>query len=175
MARTLLPLVAILYLASTAIAQLNTPFVPGCTLPFEAIAVKRGIDLSCGRKGSAGSLGGQRQNEAKNEFCAPGPLIDVTIADLKAMQRKVEEIKFPFGEGQPPEDRGPLAKIYEKDGQKIGEGSLVRLTAYVDYPHFAGTESVNCRFKANRETGRFADLHVELVERIGDRRRARVR
>jgi hypothetical protein len=46
-------LVLVLVLAGTAAAQKNTPFAPGCPLPF--VPVSHDVDDRCGIEGSGGS------------------------------------------------------------------------------------------------------------------------
>jgi len=55
-------------------AQSGQPFVPGCELPFQSIAVRRTVDDSCGiqGKGTSGNTAANLlQNAAKNNFVQP--------------------------------------------------------------------------------------------------------
>ncbi|MFL6202577.1 MAG: hypothetical protein ACJ76J_25690 [Thermoanaerobaculia bacterium] len=159
-----------LWAASPLLAQANKKFVPGCTLPFAAIAVEHSIDKICGIEGT-GSAATRAQSRVKNNFCAPGPPVDVEITNLVGLQEAVEELSppFPFGpDVLPSEDRSRLHDLLKVGGVELGEGDLVRLVAFVDFPHNAGKESVNCKLEAGDAHPSRADLHVEVVEAPGD-------
>lgn len=155
---------------SPGLGQSGQEFGPACPLPFNAIAIRHSIDQICGVEGT-GSAGTRAQSRVKNNFCAPGPPVDVEIADLIALQGAVEALTPPFPFGQnvlPPSDRSALRHLAEIAGSPVGEGTQVRLVAFVDFPHNAGQESVNCKLAAGDAHPSRADLHVEVVESPGD-------
>ena len=139
-----------------AVAQAGLPdhCDNGSPLPFAAIAVKHPDDAKCGLAGKPGSPpNSQVQNKVKNDFCAtsPGgkPEI-VTPDDLISLQAKTT---VHSGHGQEPSDRAPL--------QKLGEGRLVRMKAFLIEAHHADLgagESVNC----NGGTEEQNDIHMAM-------------
>jgi hypothetical protein len=120
-------------------------------------------DTSCTIAGKGGAE--TFQNEAKNNFCATGPVRDVTIADLINMQAQVQQnSSIPFGSTHghpltttpgPATDRKPL--------QALGEGTEVTLQGFVLVARQEGAESVNCGANiANVPTNH--DIHISIVD-----------
>jgi hypothetical protein len=137
-------------------------FEPPCTLPFAAIAQKHDIDEDCEAAGSATNAAHRAQNEAKNNFCASGDPVRVTYVVFKRLQSRVDELGIPYGHSSSlPSDRSQLRDLYVLDGVPIGEGTLVRYSAYVLAAHYSNTskgESVNCQRKKAENN----DIHVVL-------------
>ena len=72
-------------------------FAPACDVPFGSIGGVRNIDNVCGQDGT-GSEKSKLQNAAKNNFCAPGPAIDINRQTLERLQQKVDALQnFPWG------------------------------------------------------------------------------
>jgi hypothetical protein len=130
---------------------------PTCTnpsFPEPAPQKKLGIDTKCGLVGAGGKEA--TQNTAKNNFCASGTPSAVTIASLTKLQASVEkDPTIPFGSKGPAIDRTPL--------QKLGEGRLVTLKAFVLFARQEGKESVNCGTKVPNNP-LFHDIHISLVD-----------
>lgn len=150
--------------ATPAASVLADIFKPTCTSPsFPNPPPKNplGIDAQCGLSGSGSGAEGQ-QDTVKNNFCATGTPKPMTIADLTSLQAKVEKKKrINFGDEQsgtrkkgPTTNRAPL--------QKLGEGQLVTLKAYVLIARQEGGESVNCKAAVPSEA-LFHDIHISLV------------
>lgn len=136
---------------------------PGCPLPFDTIKESHPIDDGCGPEGKTQSDANRKQNIAKNNFCATGNPVRVTFQTFAKLQQMAEDQNVPFGSGQNlPDDRSPLKDLYSiPSGRKIGEGSLVRLVAFVVDAHFSNVssgESVNCKLHG-RESN---DIHIML-------------
>ena len=120
-----------------------------------------GIDAQCGLAGSGAGAEGA-QNTAKNNFCAAGTARAVTIASLTSLQGSVEKnTAINFGDEKsgarakgPTANRAPL--------QKLGEGRLVTLKAYVLRARQEGGESVNCGANVPNHPA-FHDIHISLV------------
>ena len=117
------------------------PMTLSCTLPFDQIKQSRPIDNCCGDTGSSKPGTPQAiQNQVKNNFCAAGSPIDISLASLQYLQQAVTDKKVPFGtDAQLPEDRSVL--------RSLGEGTIVRLAAFVQDAYYSNTargESVNC-------------------------------
>jgi hypothetical protein len=151
-------------------------FDAGCALPFDSIKQKHPIiDDSCGRDGSKKgggilSSGKLAENHAKNNFCTPGPPIDISYEDLRQLQQQTEQQNV--GEAQlkdEPTRAAKLGHLISVDGHSIGEGTLVRLVIHVingmaDYADTArqgfNGESVNCNRLLEEEN----DIHIPLGE-----------
>ncbi|MGE5204017.1 MAG: hypothetical protein ACM3PW_00260 [Chlamydiota bacterium] len=139
-------------------------FVAACTLPFDAIKQQHPIDESCDLDGVAKPDTPQaRQNEAKNNFCAAGPPVDINFDVLHQLQTLAAR-RVSFGSDSAlPHDRSALRDLPTSAGT-IGEGTLVRMAAYVmeaRYSNRGKGESVNCKRPDNASN----DIHVVLVER----------
>ncbi len=143
------------------------------------------IDKICGINGkSSPSSASGKQNEIKNRFCLPGSpttAIDIDFATFDALQREAQKRHIPFGRRRAsgrqdckqsietmPSDRSVLVKmIKDAQGRDIGEGTLVRLEAFVFSANHSNTfvngfdgESVNCK-QTSLEGN---DIHIALVE-----------
>jgi len=134
-----------------------------CTLPFARIATQPDPYASCGNDGS-GKAGKAltaakiREDNAKNNFCADASkptTVDFKI--LKQMQTKAPKKTTLV------KNRNSLHAFFPVGDQKIGEGDVVRLVAFVKEAHISDCsagESVNC------ETPGVAtnDFHIPLVD-----------
>jgi hypothetical protein len=154
--------------AAATSTQTGEPFDAGCAYPFADIAVKHPIDLECGISGKPADAPNQAQNEAKNNFCVSGDAVSVTPADLVKLQGAVKAANIPFGDTHHlPPKRSVLRNLSKTDkGVAIGEGSKVRLVAFVEQAHPSDVdsgESVNCDI-SGEETN---DIHIPLVQAAG--------
>ncbi len=149
-------------------------FEPGCPIPYASITQHRPIDDACNRFGESAtyqpsSQAHRQTNAAKNNLCAVGPAIPLTIADFRALMQAAEDAGVPFGQGRLPPDRSVLRSVLIKDVGAIlsvGEGSLVVFVGYVAGVSYAQRESVNCRRKGVQNY----DIHVSLVAKKSDSR-----
>ena len=150
-------------------AQEGQPFVPGCTLPFDAIKLSHPIDKQCplgGDEGPDGNAPHRLQNEAKNDFCATGDPVPVNLNVFVALQTAVNKMKnLPWGEGEKlPPDRSLLHNLKITDAGRsltLGEGTKVVFVGYVmDAKHddVEKGEDVNCKTRGNE----FNDIHISL-------------
>lgn len=140
-------------------------FKPACanlSYPTPAPSKSPAIDSQCGLNGSG--IGPEAtQNSAKNNFCASGTPQEITIAEMTRLQQQVQEnTAINFGNENkgtrkkgPTTNRGPL--------QRLGEGKLVTLKAYVLIARQEGGESVNCGKNVPSQAP-FHDIHISLVE-----------
>jgi hypothetical protein len=158
----------LLVLTGTPFAQ--DKFTPAC--PLEAINQKRPIDAQCGPDGKAGqSQATTAQNSAKNDLCAPGPAVPVTISIFDDLQQAAEEKEISFGNQHVPhpvplpDDRSALKDLAQtSDGTKVGEGTEVIFVGFVRKTKQGGAESVNCD-----ATGKAAnDIHIVLAKKFDD-------
>jgi hypothetical protein len=144
-------------------APAKTTFDPVCTMPAypsPAPSVAPVIDSQCGLQGSAGEEA--NQNAAKNNFCVSGTPKVMTIQDFTNLQNQVDnDPSIPFGNSSkagrpagPATNRAPI--------QALGEGTLVRINAYVLFARQEGEESVNCGTAVANQSA-FHDIHIELV------------
>jgi hypothetical protein len=144
-------------------------------LPFDAIATKPDPAQKCGNcgvvssdpKATTASMDSKvLQSSAKNDFCADQSAVtDVDFAALRQMQATANQKGWIVTDLA---SRDALHGFYKLKGQSIGEGSVVRLKAWVLDAHVsdcASGESVNC------ETPGFAnnDIHIPLLDPSGDR------
>jgi len=128
---------------------------------------------SCSVSGNGGAE--TWQNEAKNNFCpardaanATNP-ISTTVADLAALQAKVQQIpNINFGNTRshplttkagPIQERSPLVAL--------GEGGMVQLQGYVKIARQEGAESVNCG-KNVPDDPAYHDIHISIVVSSAD-------
>lgn len=151
-------------------------FEPGCPLPYEAIKQAQPIDDACTVAGESeeyapSSQAQRRANEAKNQLCAPGPPVLLTFKDFEHLQGRAEDEGIPFGPFKHPKDRSALRNLYSTSANgeavTVGEGSLVRVVAYVAEARTSNVssgESVNCKRKGKANN----DIHVTLVRRRDD-------
>jgi len=136
-----------------------------CTLPFDAIKQSHSIDTSCPMAGTASSNAQALQNEAKNNFCAKGPPVNLNLRDFAQLQQAAETAGIPFGgDNSLPEDRDALHNIASlSNGRRIGEGTVVRVAAFVMNARNSNTsngESVNCKHPGIENN----DIHIVLGE-----------
>ena len=140
-------------------------FNPGCIFP-PRLTEERPIDRTCGIEGQTASAAHRAQNRAKNNFCAPEPVLPVVFADFTNLQDAVVDRGIPFGSsGRMPADRRDLRHLLESDsGDLIGEGARVRFTGYILHARYANTskgETVNCK-KRGQENN---DIHLDLARK----------
>jgi hypothetical protein len=109
------------------------------------------------------------QNSLKNNLCSGGTTTTLRAEDFVALQRTAEQMGVSFGftgfgadrVEHIPVDRSNLAHLFATpDNQQIGEGARVQIVALVDFPHYAGKESVNCGQPPNESH----DIHMNLVQ-----------
>jgi hypothetical protein len=170
------PLIIAGLVASTVPVLAQDAFVLACGLPYADIARKHSIDQSCPPDGHPASANPNAnanlavEYRFKNNLCASEPAIDVTLADLIAMQQDIEnDPRIPIGQRETPlPDREILKKIHKlQNGTQIGEGDRVRLVAYVTGAKATGTsrrndgtagEGVNC----GNLGASLNDIHIDV-------------
>jgi hypothetical protein len=161
--------IVLAFLFATAFAA-DFKLPAGCTLPFSAIAPTKDAHLSCGNDGSG--LGGTvapkpkiLEDIAKNNFCADASHpVTVTFKDLRDMQAKSPD-KKPLENPNNP-SRDSLKNFYSLNGQKIGEGTVVHLAAFIKEAHISDCtttssgEEVNCKMLGIEHN----DFHIPLLD-----------
>jgi len=137
----------------------SEPFDPACTLPFDALAERHPIDDACDADGRGTTAKQKAQNRAKNSFCAHGTPVRITFRDFVPLQQSTDNA----GLRGLQDDRSVLENIRRtSDGKRIGEGTLVRLSAYVVDAHYSNVskgEAVNCK-RPGQENN---DIHIALA------------
>ncbi len=140
-----------------------TQFAPACSIPAypNPAPPALAVDSQCGIEGADSDEAAQ--NAAKNNFCASGTPTPITIADLQQLQAQVaEDPSINFGnEDKPPRHKGPA--VDRAPLQKLGEGKLVTLLAFVILAKPEGAESVNCGTQVPDQPA-FHDIHIELAD-----------
>jgi len=154
----------------------KTAFTPACTLPFDAIKqTGLAIDKTCGEPGCADPTTAQgMQNAAKNNFCATGAPVTVTPNMLAQLMAAAQAKGVTSGsESQVPADRSVL-KGFTIGGVTLGEGTVVRMAAFVIEAHYADVssgESVNCKIGSSAVGAAKAqaanDIHIALGTSYG--------
>lgn len=150
---------------SSSHAQSNFTLPPGCKLPFADIAPATDPFAKCGNCGvvSATARGATvaakaAESGAKNNFCADtSSKTVVNFQILRQMQAKPVD-KSKLG------DRHVLRGFFQlPSGKSIGEGSVVRLKAWVLGAHVSDCptgESVNCSLAGFTSN----DIHIPLLD-----------
>lgn len=149
----------------------QTKFLPGCatsSLPFNE---RHDIDQKCPRSGDpSSSQASQAQNKAKTNLCAGGDAVTITDQTFRDLQSAVEDLrdqhKLRFGGPQrlpPTLAQRPL--LQRLTGVSLGEGSHVRMVAYLIHAAFSGGETVNCNDRDHKLLPggqEYTDIHVYL-------------
>lgn len=165
----LISITAVGLLGQTIIASAEDRFIPACTLPYATISKHRPIDEICPPEGIPASPQHAAEYRAKNEVCAPGSIVDVTLNDLSNMQKTAEDAGIPVGQRDTPvPDRTKLKGIHTlPGGNKVGEGDVVRAVVYIisatptGAKHSDGTagEGVNCK----QPGAPLNDIHIDIA------------
>jgi hypothetical protein len=149
--------------AVARVARMTAGDIGSCTLPFDPIKQIHAIDSSCGAIGTASTDPQAAQNTAKNNFCAPGPAVNLNFSNFAQLQQAAQDAGVPFGSSfHLPPDRSVLQNILTLPNQTtVGEGSVVRLAAFIIDAHYSNVrngESVNCQTPGNENN----DIHIVL-------------
>src|SRR5439155_11426039 len=88
-------------------------FNPGCLLPFEQAKQVHRVDQLCtSAEGTDSREQNRIQNRVKNNFCAKGPPVTVSVETFALLQNAVDEKQIPAGTIQAvPADRSALTNI----------------------------------------------------------------
>lgn len=175
---------AVLFAAGSAWAQAGQFPYQITDMPFNARAVKRGIDTGCSERGSETDGPRAEQNTAKNNFGVTGTPAIIRITDIDLLERaslraracsaknKTNCERLDVDTKGMPTDRAQLRSMARSAaGDDLGEGTLVRLEAKVLDSHYSNTaynhygpqvgsgESVNCK---NNKID-WNDIHIALA------------
>jgi hypothetical protein len=141
-------------------------FDPGCPLParYEAVKQHHPIDDTCKIDGPQNSAAEKKsESSAKNDFCATGNPVTITVTTLKSLQGKVDAKRAggdkKFGKKA---DRSELEDLVTTSGHTVGEGSLVRFTGFILDAHYSNVgkgETVNCKTGGQE----FNDIHIVVA------------
>ena len=125
------------------------PQFPGSSTP---------IDGTCKSSGSSDPKSADGlQDLRKNNFCAAGAPIMVTLSQLVALQKTTAaaETQKKLKQGDPPADRTFL--------ENLGEGNLVQFEGFVFEARQECKETVNCGAGSPNEDA-FHDIHISLLD-----------
>ena len=167
--------------ANPSNCNINQPFNAGCTAPFSG-AQSREIDQRCPNEGCASRDSDKAQNRVKNNFCATGTPVQISLKSIDKLQGAVDQLvqqgKLTYGSTGPPlpADRAKLQGLSTVDVKNqavtLGEGQLVTLDAFVfdakhddSFPFGFKGESVNCK----NSLLEWNDIHVALVQTASDK------
>lgn len=162
--------------ANPSNCDINKQYTPGCTLPFTG-GQSHEIDQRCPNEGCAKRDSDIAQNKVKNNLCATGTPVQISVASLDTLQAAVDQLvqqgQFSYGKTGPPKpaDRAKLQGLSTVDSKghavTLGEGKLVTLDAFVldakhddTFPFGFGGEGVNCK----NSLLEWNDIHVALVD-----------
>jgi hypothetical protein len=145
-----------------AARQPDDLFTLQCT-PFNAPSKHHPIDTQCGPSGNPVTEESRKQDVAKNNLCASGPAVLVTVSTFDDLQQAAQDKGVSFGNQHVPHpkllpsDRSVLKNLAKNaDGLDVGEGTNVRFVAFFFKSKPGGSESVNCHL-----TGKEAnDIHI---------------
>lgn len=168
-------------IALTLFARAQDEFKPNSD-PFHNFENATAFDSECPKvTGNARpNTGGAKQNTVKNNLAAKGPVKDISIDDLVALQKEIETNADYDGWSatNAPKTRTPFHNM----SGEFQEGQLVRITAYVFEAHTADMsstgESVNCNYGTNEkakhqvseeEARASNDIHIALVNNKTDK------
>src|SRR5215470_11523072 len=128
-------------------------FTQKCQGPKFPSPLQTVADNSCPIVGNGGNEASQ--NQAKNNFCAPLPIVPISFQTLLTLQNRVaQDTTINFGPSGPTTDRSKL--------RQIGEGRLVSLIGYVLIARQEGKESVNCGPNVPNLALQH-DIHISIV------------
>jgi hypothetical protein len=155
--------------APKAAAQVCTntgKFVSVCN-PFGKAAVAHAVDKTCAITGDATTPGDKAQDQQKNNLCAKGSPRMITIKDLTALQKDVDETGVDYGSEHgskphagPPADRSTLFTKIPSGSAK--EGDLVSFIGYIVEAKQGGSETVNC----HAVTPDAIDVHMAMADHL---------
>jgi hypothetical protein len=142
-------------------------FVPGCPLPapLAGIAEPQPIDKTCSIRGFSKVVEKVAESRAKNNFCAPGPPVDISYDAFKELQKAVEDAHVHLDDREHP---ARPSGTFATSAGTLGEGNQVRFVAFVLKAKYSNTkkrsdgsvgENVNC----NQPKGSNNDVHIVLV------------
>jgi len=160
----------VLVILAAALSATGDDFNPGCAVPYGGLQQPRPIDAQCGPAGSADTPASAEQNKAKNNLCASGSAVPLTISAFDELQQAAEEKGVTFGnqhvphpEPLPP-DRSVLKDLIQSGGAPVGEGTKVVYVGFVLKTKIAGKEGVNCHLPGKAAN----DIHIVMGKRPDD-------
>jgi tetratricopeptide (TPR) repeat protein len=141
--------------SGATLAQDRVTFVPGCDVPFAAIATAGlGIDQQCGIDGGSCEAAKKAESTAKNNFCVKGPPTPIQYTTFSVLEAAVT---------QPQRQAAKTSRTVLKNvAGNLGEGALVQFAGYVLDAHVSNVakgELVNCTIGGEL----FNDIHIDLV------------
>jgi len=149
--------------ATTARGQ-GPNYDPGCAVPFAEIATTPDPFVSCGNCGvvptsatATQAAAKAAESKAKSNLC--GDMTKKTVVDFSILT-KMQALKI---NKKALGARDKLKNVFPVGSQKIGEGSVVQLKAFVKKAHISdcnGGEEVNCK----RTGPEVNDIHIPLVD-----------
>jgi len=136
-------------------------FERGCSLRLQlkALAPDSDLALTCGNEGDATKDPDKLQNRVKNNFCAPGDPVAVNFKTLLKLQAQAD--KKHVGH---PADRSVLKDMITENGSPIGEGTVVRLTAFLHNAHFTKSKETSTCHAGKQD---LKDIHIDLIPKRG--------
>jgi hypothetical protein len=158
-----------------AVGALAQEFEAGCQLPFAKTQATHDIDETCGITGTKRD-GGQltsakaSANRAKNNFCATGQALPISLAIFLKLQDKTNSVRESDLDDRP----AVLSNLVTVGGKRYGEGKVVRYVAYAIHTKYSNVkrsnkdtkfgESVNCYRPSDEEN----DIHFVLGQSLDD-------
>lgn len=125
-----------------AAAQVDVPFVAGCTPMFGGGDIHP-IDGDCGIEGAATAPDKKLECRTKNNYCAAGTAARLTFWSFDRLHQLTQKSAFQLA----PDRGGAKAVHTTSDGVTVGEGDLAMFTGFViraDTANKSAGETVNC-------------------------------
>jgi hypothetical protein len=128
------------------------------------------IDFRCGNKGCHKNNANDKQNQAKNNYCAPtDQVVSISRETLKDLQNAVNKMPG-IAPRIPPASRTKLKNIKLPDGTRLGEGNVVSFVGFVLDARHSNVDSQKPFTKGNGESVQcnflgcpYNDIHIELT------------
>ena len=152
--------------AAAPVCRNTGKFVSACN-PFGKATVVHAVDSTCAITGDATSAGDKAQDEQKNNLCAKGTPRMITIKDLTALQKDVDDTGVDYGgehgskpHAGPPADRSTLFTKIPSGSPK--EGDLVSFIGYIVEAKPGSSETVDCHCTKPDAI----DVHIALADHL---------
>ncbi|MBZ5526767.1 MAG: hypothetical protein LAN71_02535 [Acidobacteriia bacterium] len=159
-----------LVILAGALSAAGDNFTPGCPVPYGGIQQQRPIDGQCGLAGAAENPASAAQDKAKNNLCASGSAVPLTISAFDELQQAAEEKGVTFGNQHVPHpeplpaDRSVLKDLIQSGGAPVGEGTMVVYVGFILKTKIASKEGVNCHLPGKAAN----DIHIVMGKRPDD-------
>lgn len=107
------------------------PFSTGCgAVPFKPIASPHAIDQNCAIDGVFDTQAHQAQNRAKNNFCASGDALTMSLDQFVELQSAVEQADVTFGARDLDRTQAASWNLSTRKCPSVWKGEVHEITSY---------------------------------------------